>query len=73
MLPEILVRTHRDILFKLDNKIVAANHTIQQNCCIVNYVFDTIRALTYLVTAPSVSLDRLVAYADLGLTIVQDT
>jgi DeoR/GlpR family transcriptional regulator of sugar metabolism len=38
-----------------------------------NYVVDTIRALTYLVTAPSVSLDRLVAYADLGLTIVQDT
>jgi DeoR/GlpR family transcriptional regulator of sugar metabolism len=37
-----------------------------------NYVVDTIRALTYLVTAPTVSLDRLQTYADLGITIVQD-
>jgi DeoR/GlpR family transcriptional regulator of sugar metabolism len=37
-----------------------------------NYVVDTIRALTYLVTASSVSLDRLQTYADLGITIVQD-
>jgi DeoR/GlpR family transcriptional regulator of sugar metabolism len=37
-----------------------------------NYVVDTIRALTYLVTAPSVSLDRLASYAALGLTLVQD-
>jgi DeoR/GlpR family transcriptional regulator of sugar metabolism len=37
-----------------------------------NYVVDSIRALTYLVTAPTVSLDRLQTYADLGITIVQD-
>jgi DeoR/GlpR family transcriptional regulator of sugar metabolism len=38
-----------------------------------NYVVDSIRALTYLVTAPTVSLDRLQTYADLGITIVQDS
>jgi DeoR/GlpR family transcriptional regulator of sugar metabolism len=37
-----------------------------------NYVVDSIRALTYLVTAPSVPLDRVASYAALGLTIVQD-
>jgi DeoR/GlpR family transcriptional regulator of sugar metabolism len=37
-----------------------------------NFVVDTIRALTYLVTAPSVPLDRLTNYAALGLTIVHD-
>lgn len=37
-----------------------------------NYVVDSIRALTYLVTAPTVSLDRLKPYADLGLTIVRE-
>ena len=37
-----------------------------------NYVVDTIQALTYLVTASSVSLDRLKTYADLGLTIIQN-
>ncbi len=37
-----------------------------------NYVVDTIQALTYLVTAPTVDRERLANYATLGLTIVQD-
>lgn len=35
-----------------------------------NYVVDTIQALTYLVTAPTVAAERLKAYANLGLTII---
>jgi DeoR/GlpR family transcriptional regulator of sugar metabolism len=37
-----------------------------------NYVVDTIQALAYLVTAPSVDRDRLSTYAALGITIVRD-
>jgi DeoR/GlpR family transcriptional regulator of sugar metabolism len=36
-----------------------------------NYVVDEIQALTYLVTAPTVSPERLSAYMALGLTIIK--
>ncbi len=38
-----------------------------------NYVVAPIQTLTYLVTAPSVDLKRLAAYAALGLTIIQES
>jgi DeoR/GlpR family transcriptional regulator of sugar metabolism len=37
-----------------------------------NYVVDTIQALTYLVTAPSVDPERLAAYAALGITMIKE-
>jgi DeoR/GlpR family transcriptional regulator of sugar metabolism len=37
-----------------------------------NYVVDTIQALTYLVTAPTVDRFRLANYAALGITIIQE-
>jgi len=37
-----------------------------------NYVVAPIQILTYLVTAPSIDLNRLAAYAALGLTIIQE-
>ena len=36
VIPQMLGRTHRDILFGLDNKIVATVCMVQQFCCFIN-------------------------------------